>query len=1022
MKISTRTTLGAALAALGFGLTSVQAQTATPTPVPLNYKVSWLGNTWGKENSGNWVQNNIAGMYTAPDGTCYTMSNWDEGKREGGIYKNGDYIGKIADLHADYWWGGFAVAGDASNLYVGNGDQLRRHNLNGSRGSWTATTGGRIFGLCVDKVNNLIYVANDGYGSGDTGLTRDYVGKIEVYNLATQTFVRSWNVNNVYRVAVDSDGSVWVAQRPSGTVAGKVAHYSATGTLLSQSIVGGTGNPGFDPTALVFDGSGRLLVADNGPHQQVKIYNNLGNTSPTLTATFGAQGGIFSGVAGEVAPLKFNGITGLGVDSGGNIYVAQNRFGPDVNYKSTGGGSILESYTSNGSRNWQLLGLEFVDCGDFTPGTDGTEVYTKYSRYTLDYSKTNPGGEWTYKGHTLNRFKYPDDERYARRLDNYSFSTGYLVRTIGGKKFQFNTSMHGYRLEIYRFNAATDGEIAIPSSMVQDNNLWRDLNGNGARDANEWFSTPTPSGNGVSSYWVDTNGDLWQSFFSGPNGRTGVRRYASQGLDSIGNPVWNLASPVVVAPIAEFNEIYRMEYVPQTDSLYLAGYGPADPTRYYNGPNFNDKGIGSILVRYDNWSTGNRTPRWVQILPDYNRTPTSMSVAGDYVFIGYDGLSYSSDSGDLRVLRGSDGVNLGRMWAGPPAFGGESNLGRMDIENGVRAMKRSNGEYIILTEEDWYGRLMVYRWTPPGTTPTPTLTPNPTPTPAPTSWNPSFEDNNSYTQTPLAWSEYGANPEAAYVEAGAPNTGTYKGVHWKDSAYTILTYQTRTGVPNGNYQASIWVKSGGTATSRYFEVSNYGGAIQRVDLPLTTTWTRVFLNNINITNGQIAWGISSNGASGGAWANFDDVALVPMASRFEAENLSELAISSGDTVGDFTETGTGLSGTGGTVFNANAANDFVTYGVSVPQAGTYRILVRVRKKNDRGIFQLATAESLGGTYTNRGAVQDHYNTASTLRTLDLGTVTFASAGTKAFRFTCTGKNSSSSAFKMVWDYLELVAP
>ena len=1012
MKITRKMALGAWAfmgSALGFGAAIAQAQ--TPTPTPLNYKVSWIGNTFGKENSGKWVQNNIADLYVAPDGTCYTNSNWDEGHHEGGIYKNGDYIGKIADLHGTHWWGGHAVTGDASFLYVANGNQLRRHSLSGARGTWTATTAGRIFGMSVDKVNGLIYVANDAGGSGNLGEIRDYTGKIEVYNLTTQALVRSWNASNVYRVAVAPDGSVWTAQRPSSTVAGKVSHYSATGTLLSQSIVGGSGNPGFDPTALVFDGAGRLLVGDNGPHQQVKIYTSLGNTSPTLGATFGAQGGIFSGTAGLVAPLKFNGITGLGVDSSGNIYVAQNRFGPDVNYKSTGGGSILESYTASGTRNWQLLGLEFVDCADVTPGTDGTEIYTKYSRYTLDFSKTNPGGEWTYKGHTMNRFKYPDDERYKRRLDNYDFSTGYLVRNIGGKKIQFNASMWGYRLEVYRFNAATDGEIAIPCGMVQDHQIWRDLNGNGARESNEWTSTNTPSGNSVSSYWVDTAGDLWQSYFSGPNGRTGVRRYASQGVDANGSPIWNTSSPVVVAPIAEFNEIYRMEYVAQSDTMYLAGYGPADPAHYYNGPNFNGKGIGSIMARYDNWSTGNRTARWVQILPQYTRTPTSMSIAGDYVFIGYDGLTATPDSGDVRVLRGSDGVDLGRMWAGPPAFNSESNLGRMDIENGVRAFKRANGEYIVLTEEDFYGRIMMYRWTPGGTTTTPT------------SWNPGFEDDNAATQSPRGWSEYGANPEASYVEGGSPRSGTYKAAHWKGSPYSIYTHQTRTGIPNGLYQASVWAKSGGTVSSRYLEVKDYGGgATLRANLPVTGTWTRVVLSNINITNGQMTWGIASNGAAANAWANFDDFEFVPMTTRFEAENLSELAISSGDVVGDFAETDTGLSNNSSSVFTPNAANDFVTYGVDVPQPGTYRILVRVRKGNNRGIFQLATADSVGGTYTNRGASQDHFNTTSTLNTLDLGTVTFDSAGTKAFRFTCTGKNGSSTAFRMAWDYLELVAP
>ena len=692
---------------------------SAPAQAELDYKVSWIGNTFGKENSNKWVQNNIAALYVAPDGTCYTNSGWDEGHHEGGIYKNGDLIGAIADLHENHWYGGAAVAGDEGYLYVANGDQLRRHNLDGSRSSWSSggssvleiTVGGEILGLAVDKTNKLIYSADRDNGAGVDG-------EIRVYNATTMAFVRSWAVPNPGRIAVASDGSVWVAQRKSATAAGQVLHYSSTGNLLTQKIVGGAANPSFDPTALCFDGTGRLLVADNGRDQQLKIYTNLGATAPTQSATFGAKEGIFGGVAGQVAPLKFNGLTGVGVDSSGNIYVGQNRFGPEVS-NSAGAGSILDSYTATGTRNWQLLGLEFVDCAGDTPGTDGTEVYTKYARYSLDFSKTAPGSEWKYVGHTLNQFKYPDDTRYQHRTDNFDFSTGFVVRMIGGKKFQFNYSMWGYRLEVYRFNAATDGEVAIPCGQIDGDSIWRDLDGDGAKDQGETTSgSGVPSGGGISSYWVDAKGDLWQTYGGGWNGSGGVRQFKVQGLDSKGSPIWNFSNVTNVPNPGPFTDLVRIDYVQETDTMYLAGYAEGiDPEHHWNGRDYNEKTIGSVIARFDNWSTGNRTPRWVQVLPDYNEWPSGMSVAGDFVFVTYDGGSYQEDSGHTRVRRASDGVDLGRMWAGP------YNIGRLDIEAGVRALKRANGEYIIFTEDDWYARVMMYRWTPSTTVPAPpTLT------------------------------------------------------------------------------------------------------------------------------------------------------------------------------------------------------------------------------------------------------------------------------------------------------------
>ncbi len=86
-----------------------------------------------------------------------------------------------------------------------------------------------------------------------------------------------------------------------------------------------------DPTALAMDNQGRLLVAENGSRQQVLIYNLT--STPTLVGTFGTQRGIYSGTPGEVGELKLGGLTGVGTDANGNIYVSLdgfNRSGTDL--------------------------------------------------------------------------------------------------------------------------------------------------------------------------------------------------------------------------------------------------------------------------------------------------------------------------------------------------------------------------------------------------------------------------------------------------------------------------------------------------------------------------------------------------------------------------------------------------------------------------------------------------------------------------------------------------------------------
>jgi hypothetical protein len=59
---------------------------------PLDYKVSWLGNSFSGANN-QWVQNFFIHMNTRPDGTCYTWSHWDEGGKRFGVYKDGKVIG-----------------------------------------------------------------------------------------------------------------------------------------------------------------------------------------------------------------------------------------------------------------------------------------------------------------------------------------------------------------------------------------------------------------------------------------------------------------------------------------------------------------------------------------------------------------------------------------------------------------------------------------------------------------------------------------------------------------------------------------------------------------------------------------------------------------------------------------------------------------------------------------------------------------------------------------------------------------
>ena len=120
---------------------------------------------------------------------------------------------------------------------------------------------------------------------------------------------------------------------------------------------------------------------------------------------------------------------------------------------------------------------------------------------------------------------------------------------------------------------------------------------------------------------------------------------------------------------------------------------------------------GDTWVRYDNWSKGNRAPS-LQIDLPYSR-PTQFSgdqmesgdIAGDYAFVmsGFDAT--------IRIYDRRTGAFVGIISPGPEV--GRSS-GWVDIYWGLQAFKRSDGEYILIAEEDLRAKFLLYRWRPDG--------------------------------------------------------------------------------------------------------------------------------------------------------------------------------------------------------------------------------------------------------------------------------------------------------------------
>ena len=648
----------------------------------LTYKTSWLGNSYG--DGDRFVQHNIWGLAVAPDGTCYASSPFDEGGRQLGIYKDGDVIG-----NAQYQGGGRAVAIDATYIYSAGATGVAKGSRNGgaaisNSSTWGSTTvkDSVVRGLATN--NNELYIS-------------DFTNsKVVVYATSTLTQSRSWLMTRPGPIAIDGGGNVWVVQLKDATNNGRVLCYSSAGAPLS----GRTISDLVDPTGVAVDNQGRLIVAENGPAQQVRIYSNI-TTAPTLSSTLGVVGGIYGGTRGEVGEvsgqLKFNGLTALGVDASGNIYVASN--GPMED-----SGTELRKISPTGVVQWTLRGLEFVDAGAIDPASE-TDLFTAEEHYVMDYSKSS-GKEATYKGFTIDKTRYPDDLRVRHGIG------GAKVYRIGGKRFLAVQRMNIFAL--YRFNAATDGEIAIPCMVVAPQHLvgrnndtswppyqpaagpwmWRDLDGDGAFDTNEYSALSGTWDSHVQSWNIDTNGDMWTQR---DKYTAATRKFAYGGLDANGIPIYAAPPAETTVPEPITTSLWRVRYLPSQDVMILSG---DTPDQSFLGVTT----IGHEIARYNNWSGGNPSLAYRIVLPaNGNDIPFCLDIAGDYIFVGM--LS----SSEIRVYDLKTGALTGTM---TPGYEVGRLSGWLDTGYSITAHKRSNGEYIILAQEEVNGRILIYRWTP----------------------------------------------------------------------------------------------------------------------------------------------------------------------------------------------------------------------------------------------------------------------------------------------------------------------
>ncbi len=741
-------------------------------PLVLTHHTSWAGNSLPGGSTS--IMHNVQDMYVEPDpvtGRIFASTFWEESAKEGSIFTpNGDFYDSLDEAHP--FRGNYAITSNGAYVYIGmmvSGTDptdpaepgypqspnvryaVRRYTRDGRvapvvpQSQCTTTLLKETYGydcsmrfVCetnksVDRhIRGLAWHPNSAWGAvllaSDTMANRIRMYDQNLDPVAGGEFPANPDLDQPRDIAVDSNGDLWIIAQWNGYP--QVLKYQSNGAKYYQPQLYATG---WDPTDLIVS-AGLIWVADAGPDQQIKKFYSDG----TSAGSFGTLGGILSGTKGRVdaARLKLNNPVGVGVDSSGNIYVAG-----DGGAGVAAGGAEFRKFNSSGILQWERVGLEFVEVVDADPGTDGKDLYSRDQHYGMDYSKST-GLEWSYKGMTLDRFTYPDDPRL------HGVAEGIYIRRYQGKRFLFTATGHGTFLAGWRFESDTS-EIAIPSVLFvkvhfpgnpswptnqpptqpesQARWMWRDDNGDGRIDSNEYPADMREPNENVWGWYVDDSLNIWTTAWRKDDAE--IRVYKLKGLDPVhGNPIYgpgtgcwgspsdcivNYTTPALFREVGDpettpIEGVMRSVYVPATDTLYLGGYNEANPLS--PPPIFGEFGmVGRVVARYNNWTTDpTHTPVWSTVLPfdplyDVWKAGKGLDVAGNRVYVGM------ADTRKILVYEAATGTLLKSMQPGPEVAG---ESGWLDTIVSLNAFQRSNGDYLVFAEEDYSGKALIYREAP----------------------------------------------------------------------------------------------------------------------------------------------------------------------------------------------------------------------------------------------------------------------------------------------------------------------
>ncbi len=225
----------------------------------------------------------------------------------------------------------------------------------GENGLATNATLSRTHGVAVDSVGNIYLSDYDHHSvrkvTAGTGIITTVAGTGVAGYSGDSVLATSAMLNYPYGVAVDSSGNIYIADTTNLRIRMVDAITGFITTVAGTGVAGYSGDNGPATSAtlktswgVAVDSSGNIYIADCDNRSIRKVDKLSGNI--TTVAGTGVAG--FSGDGGDatLAMLKYP--YGVGVDSTGNIYIADSQNNRIRKVEAGASTSYTVSYISNG--------------------------------------------------------------------------------------------------------------------------------------------------------------------------------------------------------------------------------------------------------------------------------------------------------------------------------------------------------------------------------------------------------------------------------------------------------------------------------------------------------------------------------------------------------------------------------------------------------------------------------------------------------------------------------------------------